>query len=111
MAIICLPKADSEILNNLLKAYCVIFFNKKTPVGVFTSLPEAEINTGSVDPIKMPMYHLPLQKWKTVGKCVEDMLKDRIICPSSSPRASPTLWYPNQMEQLDSVWTTKSSVL
>ena len=66
-----LPKVDSETLNTVLKAYSDVFCNKETPVGMATSVPEAEINTGSAYPIKTPMHHLPLQKRETVEQYAE----------------------------------------
>ena len=51
MATSCFPKASNETLNQL-RAYADVFSTKETPVGVATSVPEAEINIGSATPIK-----------------------------------------------------------
>lgn len=96
MATVSMPKATSDTINKVLKAYQDIFSQKRTPVNVAQSLPPAEINTGTVEPIRQKAYRLPFTKRETAEECIKEMLRDGIIRPSDSPWASPITLVPKK---------------
>ena len=84
-----LPKASSQVINQVLDAYKDIFSQRETPVNVAESLQSAVIDTGSEDPIRQRSYRLPFAKRQIVEDSVAEMLRDGVIRPSDSPWASP----------------------
>ena len=67
----------------IIGAYRDIFSTKTTPVNAAKSLEPAVIDTGGHPPIKQPGYRMPLTKRQKVEECVQEMLQDKIIQPSS----------------------------
>lgn len=53
-----------------------------------TNVVEHEINVGNAKPIKEPLRRLPYHSADTVDEHVQEMLRDGIIEPSSSPWAA-----------------------
>ena len=92
---ICLPRAPQECINKVIQVYQDIFSHKETPVKE-SSLPPAVIDTGPHEPIRQRAYRLPLKKREEVEKCVNTMLQDGVIQPSSSPWSSPITLVPKK---------------
>lgn len=91
----CLPKASQPVINKVIEAYKDIFAQKETPVRE-ANLPEAHIDTGNTQPIRQKAYRLPFSKRKQVEECVNNMLTEGIIQPSSSPWSSPITLVPKK---------------
>lgn len=89
MATSCIPRAPSDVINQVLESYQDVFSMKTTPVNVAQSLSPAVIDTGDAEPIRQKAYRLPFSKRQKAEDCIEEMLKDGIIRPSDSPWASP----------------------
>lgn len=90
------PKTDSTTINNVLRTYEDVFSSKRTPVNVARSLQPAVIDTGDVVPIRQNPYRLPFSKRQKVEECINEMLTDGIIRPSTSPWASPITLVPKK---------------
>lgn len=84
-----IPRSCYEVLNSVIGTYRDIFSTKTTPVNAAKSLEPAVIDTGGHPPIKQPGYRMPLTKRQKVEECVQEMLQDKIIQPSSSSWSSP----------------------
>ena len=91
-----MPYTDSTILEMVLESYQDVFCAGKMPVGVARSLPPVVIDTDDAEPISQNPYRMPLTKRQQVEECVEKMLKDEIIWPSSSPWASTFTFVPKK---------------
>ena len=59
-------------------------------------LTEVTIDTGDSPPIRQRPYRTPLAKRKIVDECIDQMLQDGVIYPSSSPWASPVCLVPKK---------------
>jgi len=92
----CLPHLDNEDLNTLIRAYRDVFSARDTPVNVAHGIPEATIDTGDSPPIRQNPYRLPFTKRQQAEECIQEMLQDGIIHPSSSPWASPITLVPKK---------------
>ena len=86
-----IPKADSQTINILLKAYEDVFSLKDTPVGL-ANVPKSEIalKPGAEPQKNNRQYNSHAQR-STVEEHVKQMEKDGVIRPSHSPWASPVL--------------------
>ncbi|XP_078484278.1 uncharacterized protein LOC144744187 [Ciona intestinalis] len=85
------PKVTGEerrVIHKLVLEYQDIF---ATPSGATgrTGRVKHKIDTGTARPIRQPPRRLPWEKRKIAEDAIEDMLRDGIIEPSSSPWASP----------------------
>lgn len=92
----CIPKSDSDVINNVLEEYHDVFSQKSTPVNVARSLQPAVIDTGNTPPIRQQSYRLPMSKREKAEECISDMLRDGVIRPSDSPWASPITLVPKK---------------
>jgi len=90
MATVCVPQSPYEVINTMLNSYQDIFSSKEKPVKVAGSLLPAEIHTTD-GPLKQQAYRMPFSKRKKVEECIQEMLQQNIIRPSSSPWSSPVV--------------------
>ena len=79
-----LSEQQRGVVEKLLKSYSHLFAKDNSDLGS-TNVVEHEINVGNARPIKEPLRRLPFHATETVDKHVEEMLRDGIIEPSSSP--------------------------
>lgn len=93
------PKAPSDVVQQVLNSYSSVFSQKSQPVKVATSLPPVEIITTCDNPIRQQPYRIPLSKREIVEKCVQEMLDDDIIEPSDSPWSSPINLIPKRNQE------------
>ena len=56
-----------------------------------TNLVQHTIHTGDAPPIRMRPYRVPEAQKKRIEKCIDDMLEQDIIRPTTSPWASPVV--------------------
>ncbi len=91
-----LPQAPSPVINKVLQHYGDVFSQKSMPLEIAQSLPPAEIDTGTERPIRQNPYRLPFSKREKAEECINEMLRDGIIRPSTSPWASPITLVPKK---------------
>ena len=72
------------VVQTLLKNYSHLFAKDNTDLGS-TNVVEHDIDVGNTRPIKEPLQRLPFHMTETVDKHVEELLRNGIIEPSSSP--------------------------
>ena len=94
------PLANDQVIDKVLQSYRDVFCSKGTPVNVAHGLTPAHIDTGDATPIKQQSYRIPLAKREVVEKCVNEMLDDGIIRPSSSPWSFPVTLTPKRSGEI-----------
>lgn len=82
-----LSDQQKEAVWSLLREYDHLFAKDNFELGS-TNVVEHEINVGNAKPIKKPLRRLPYHSADTVDEHVQEMLRDGIIEPSSSPWAA-----------------------
>lgn len=83
-----------ELQSALLEA-CDVFAMDSSELG-HTSLVQHSIDTGDHPPIKQHPYRTPMIRREQMAKMIDDMQKQGIIQPSSSPWASPVVLVPKK---------------
>ena len=89
----CLPEATSVQIKELVESFRDVFCDKITPVQL-SKVDPAVIDTGDARPIRQKAYRLPFMKRQQADECIDQMLEDGIVEPSSSPWASPITLVP-----------------
>ena len=79
-----LDESQSIQVENLLDTYSDVFMSENGSLGR-TDILQHEIDTGDIPPIKLRPYRLPIFKRQEIDRQVDEMLKQRVISPSSSP--------------------------
>ena len=79
---------QQKLLYNLLQEYAHLFSRGAEDLGR-TSIVKHRIDTGAAVPIRQPPRRLPLTRREEAALAVQDMLKQGVIEPSTSPWASP----------------------
>ena len=85
-----LPKAQRKELHRLLLRNRKVFSTGPDDIGR-TDVVTHQIDTGSAHPIRQPARRLPHAMREEVDQQVEDMLRNGIIQPSSSPWSAPVI--------------------
>ena len=83
-----LTEKDCASLRTLLTSYADVFALDSSELGT-TQLVTHSIDAGQHRPIKQPVRRTPFALRKKVDELVEEMLRQGVIEPSSSPWASP----------------------
>ena len=83
-----LTKSESHEVFKLLCEYSDIFSTGPNDLGC-TDLVQHHISTGNAAPIRQPPRRLPLAKKEEAEKAIQEMQKQNVIDPSSSPWSSP----------------------
>ena len=73
-----------------------LFAEKDTDLGKTKTL-EMRIETGNHPPIKLKPYRTSFAKRQIISKAIDEMLKAKIIQPSSHHGASQLLWLQKKM--------------
>ena len=83
---------NEELLKarNLLLRYKDVFSAHDSDIGR-TSVVQHEIDTGDVTPIRQRPRRVPVAREKEVEDMIEEMKRDRVIEPSTSPWCSPVV--------------------
>ena len=87
-----LPEVSSAHFRKLIVANAGVFSGKGEPHGE-CGITEMTIHTTGM-PISQKAYRTPLHKRRLVEYCVQEMLAEGVIRPSSSPWASPIILVP-----------------
>ena len=85
-----LTDAQRGQLRALLVEFSSVFASSKSDIGR-TSLAKHSINTSDAKPIRQPARRLPMHRRDEAETHVQQMLKDGVAEPSSSPWASPVV--------------------
>ena len=88
-----LPEVSSAHFRKLIAANAGVFSGKGEPHGE-CGITKMTIHTTGM-PISQKAYRTPLHKRRLVEDCVQEMLAEGVIRPSSSPWASPIILVPN----------------
>ena len=91
-----LNSENEEELRRILIRYESVFADNETDLGHFTSI-KHKIDTGNVEPIKIPMRRVALNKQKEIDNQVDKMLAAGVIRPSLSSWAA----VPHLVEKAD----------
>ncbi len=89
-----LPATGNAKFNQLIRENSDVFSAKGEQNGECT-LPPVEIKTTG-PPISQRAYRVPLTKKKLIDEAIDEMLRDDVIRPSSSPWASPVTLVPKR---------------
>ncbi len=89
-----LPATRNAKFNQLIRENSDVLSAKGEQNGECT-LPPVEIKTTG-PPISQRAYRVPLTKKKLIDEAIDEMLRDDVIRPSSSPWASPVTLVPKQ---------------
>ena len=83
---------ESEVkqLQNLIHEFSDIFALDDSELGC-TDIVHHVINTGDFPPTKQQPYRTPAVYRHKIANTIADMEKQGVICPSSSPWASPVV--------------------
>uniref|UniRef100_A0A669BG86 Gypsy retrotransposon integrase-like protein 1 n=1 Tax=Oreochromis niloticus TaxID=8128 RepID=A0A669BG86_ORENI len=82
-----LSESDKDALLNLLSKFSSLFDGHLGR----TALTEHAIETGNATPVNLPPYRTSPAKKRVIEEQVQQMLKDNIIEPSTSPWAAPVV--------------------
>lgn len=85
-----LTEDQAETVKELLRRHSDVFSKAPWDIGR-TQLAEHAIDTGDSAPIKQPPRRFPIAKASEMESLVEDMLRQGVIEPSTSPWASPVV--------------------
>lgn len=83
---------EEELLKarNLLKRYRSVFAAHDSDIGR-TGVVQHEIDTGDIMPIRQRPRRVPVAREKEVENMIEEMRRDKVIEPSTSPWCSPVV--------------------
>ena len=85
-----LTETQKGQLQKLINEYRDIFALSPQELGR-TNLVKHTINTGDAPPVRMRPYRVPEAQKERIENCIDDMLAQDVIRPSSSPWASPVV--------------------
>ena len=85
-----LTESQKADLQNLLNEYRDIFALKPNELGR-TNVVQHHIDTGDHPPIKQRPYRVPMAQRERIERCIDDMLEQGIIRPSTSAWSSPVV--------------------
>ena len=85
-----LTEAQKAELQNLVNKYRDIFALNPNELGR-TSLVEHHIDTGNHSPIRQRPYCVPFAQKERIEQCIDDMLEQGVIRPSTSAWSSPVI--------------------